>query len=609
MAEYFAQTQAKRDEIIALKEARLGKNADEVPLDKGQDILYKPIRDTSIVLNDETAPFEAEFAVVKLSDIKPNFDNSNTQGRLIKQESAIANIVNDFKPELIFYQEGGVNGVPIITRDGKVVSGNHRSEALRQIFNAQTHNAETAQQKYKQGAKEFLGVALENDEIIVRRLKENMSDKQILQLAFSSNIGRESTMGEKALSTLSLYRQNIATLPKALSSENVNGLKSLVSQHIDKQGNGLNTFEPNLALLTGLARNGKNSNILQSLDSIKGNSEYKNKIINMYVDNAGSFYNLANNPSFKNLEFRDILSDAMYYTAKQNPTREVDYTHLISDIESFLNIAKDKEALKNALVLDSNKIENLTAQAFGVALAKFSRQENPSSALYECLKEAPKALELATQPTFFTQGKALSEVDIYDFLEYLINQGQVTQSQSALSQLMPRLRELRESIANPQSSVSKVESSIEAKVIETDTLESTPQKVDSSDIIFTDTKGKEHTLTKEVQQQWCETFNLKSLDESYIPQLSQELQEAIGKEIKLTKGSLYKIIEKGREQYIPQIKETLEKPQIVLQDESEFIFAKQIKDDLYLTSIGKDFDTHITIISNSPKTDKTIQIS
>lgn len=66
MAEHFANTQAKRDEIIAQKEARLGKNADEVPLDKGQDILYKPIRDTSIVLNDETAPFEAEFVIVKL---------------------------------------------------------------------------------------------------------------------------------------------------------------------------------------------------------------------------------------------------------------------------------------------------------------------------------------------------------------------------------------------------------------------------------------------------------------------------------------------------------------------------------------------------------------
>ena len=976
MAESMAQTQAKRDELIAQKEARLGKNADEVPLDKGQDIAYKPIRDTSIVLNDESIPFEAEFAVVRLSDIKPNFDNSNTQGRLIKQESVIANIVNDFKPELMFYQEGGVNGVPIITRDGKVVSGNHRSEALKQIIDSHNNATQAAREQYKKSAKEFLGVDLQDNEIIVRRLKENMSDKQILQLAFSSNIGRESTMGEKALSTLSLYRQNIATLPKALSSENVNELKSLVAKHIDKQGNGLNTFDTNLALLTSLAKNGKNSNILQSLDSIKGNSEYKNKIINMYVDNAGSFYNLANNPSFKNLEFRDILSDAMYYTARQNPTREVDYTHLISDIESFLNLAKDKEVLKNALVLDSNKIENLTAQAFGLALAKFSRQENPSSALYECLKEAPKALELATQPTFFTQGKALSEVDIYDFLEYLINQGQITQSQSVLSSLMPRLRELRESIANPQSSVSKVESSIEAtsqiskeikdiidsspakgrdmqiigeanftpqvveyahknnkkvaidklsqaeaeqlgykypndvrvtidysainhtlnrhgaesalvknsgqkavdygdiaeyrnivkgadesldsvdnmgtpvvvsykqinghfvvveeirkgqnelnfktmfkqegnykdsesykktsqssnategyeptansfaltkkgykpdlptpnniipqnptkaqseyfnpfmneyekikeikklhtqddvlvrvmkindryieplsnmsvskeylqkqtaqslkenitqailgnqtqlkalqqgyntyhlspfqkEILESvldiannptklkeyklqglqkqldnlnnneayhiekgreydkaryakdrqelekeisalkgteSSLESAPQKVDSSDIIFTDKKGKEHTLTKEVQEQWLKTFNLKSLDESYIPQLPQELQEAIGKEIKLTKGSLYKIVEKGREQYIPQIKETLEKPDFALKDSDDMlIIAKEIGDKQYFTSINLETKDYFISISNAPKKENILK--
>ena len=479
-ADYFAQAQAKKDEMIALKEARLGKNADEVPLHKGQDIPYKPLRDTSIVLSDELPPFEAEFAVVRLSDIKPNFDNSNTQGRLIKQESVIANIVNDFKPELMFYQEGGVNGVPIITRDGKVVSGNHRSEALKQIIDSHNNATQAAREQYKKSAKEFLGVDLQDNEIIVRRLKENMSDKQILQLAFSSNIGRESTMGEKALSTLSLYRQNIATLPKLLQSENVNELKSLVAKHIDKQGNGLNTFDTNLALLTSLAKNGKNSNILQSLDSIKGNSEYKNKIINMYVDNAGSFYNLANNPSFKNLEFRDILSDAMYYTARQNPTRQLDYEYLIQEIESFLNLAKDKEALKNALVLDSNKVQNLTAQAFGLALAKFSRQENPSSALYEALKQAPKALELATQPTFFTQGKALSEVDIYDFLEYLINQGQITQSQSVLSSLMPRLRELRESIANPQSSVLRGESGETQGIKELESsAESTPPNLNT----------------------------------------------------------------------------------------------------------------------------------
>ncbi len=178
-------------------------------------------------------------------------------------------------------------------------------------------------------------------------------------------------------------------------------LKSLVAKLLDKAGKGLNTFDPNLALLTSLARNGNNSSGLNALDSIKGSSDYKNKVIGMYVDNAGSFYNLAHNPSFKNLEFRDILSDAIYYTAKQNPTRETDYSLLINDIESFLNLAKDEKSLNNALTLDPKKVENLTAQTFGLALAKFSRQENPSSTLYECLKNAPRALEEATQPSFF----------------------------------------------------------------------------------------------------------------------------------------------------------------------------------------------------------------
>ena len=594
MAEYFAQAQAKKDEMIALKEARLGKNADEVPLHKGQDIPYKPLRDTSIVLSDELPPFEAEFAVVRLSDIKPNFDNSNTQGRLIKQESVIANIVNDFKPELMFYQEGGVNGVPIITRDGKVVSGNHRSEALKQIIDSHNNATQAAREQYKKSAKEFLGVDLQDNEIIVRRLKENMSDKQILQLAFSSNIGRESTMGEKALSTLSLYRQNIATLPKLLQSENVNELKSLVAKHIDKQGNGLNTFDTNLALLTSLAKNGKNSNILQSLDSIKGNSEYKNKIINMYVDNAGSFYNLAHNPSFKNLEFRDILSDSIYYTAKQNPTRQLDYEYLIQEIESFLNLAKDKEALKNALVLDSNKVQNLTAQAFGLALAKFSRQENPSSALYEALKQAPKALELATQPTFFTQGKALSEVDIYDFLEYLINQGQITQSQSVLSSLMPRLRELRESIANPQSSVSKVES--------------TPQKAPLSDISFTDSNGKTYSIPKDTADLWLKTFNLKSLDEAYTPKFSDEVSKALepilqGEQIKLTSGSLLKLMQRDRLEFLPYIKENLEHSDVVIRDkENAIIFVKDIGETSYFTSVSKNNNGEWIISTNSYKT-------
>ena len=42
-------------------------------------------------------------------------------------------------------------------------------------------------------------------------------------------------------------------------------------------------------------------------------------------------------------------------------------------------------------------------------------------------------------------------------------------------------------------------------------------------------KVKEHTLTKEVQQQWLDTFNLKSLDDGYMPKHSDEIREAQAK--------------------------------------------------------------------------------
>ena len=80
------------------------------------------------MLGDKLAPLEAEFAIIKAKDIKPNFEKGNTQGRVIKQESVIENIIKDFKPELIFYQEGRSEGIPIITRDGQVVA---RSEERR----------------------------------------------------------------------------------------------------------------------------------------------------------------------------------------------------------------------------------------------------------------------------------------------------------------------------------------------------------------------------------------------------------------------------------------------------------------------------------------------
>ncbi|EMJ0666688.1 hypothetical protein V7J24_001691, partial [Campylobacter upsaliensis] len=130
----------------------------------------------------------------------------------------------------------------------------------------------------------------------------------------------------------------------------------------------------------------------------------------------------------------------------------------------------------------------------------------------------------------------------------------------------------------------------------------------SEDIIFTDKKGKEHTLTKETQKAWLEAFGLKSLDEEFIPNLPRELKEALGKEIKLTKGSLYKIVEKGREKYIPQMKQTLQNPDFALRDrDNMLILAKQIEDKQYFTSVNLETKDYFISVSNAPKKENILK--
>ncbi|ELL6951908.1 hypothetical protein Q4Y49_001164 [Campylobacter coli] len=125
---------------------------------------------------------------------------------------------------------------------------------------------------------------------------------------------------------------------------------------------------------------------------------------------------------------------------------------------------------------------------------------------------------------------------------------------------------------------------------------------------FIGKNGKEYTINKDVRNEWMKTFNLKSIDDEYIPNIPKEAKIALkDREIKLTKGSLLKLIEKDRIKYIPHIKETLENPQLVLRDKDDFVFIKNIDNQTYFTSIGKDYETHLTIISNSPKKQNNIK--
>ncbi|ENU2301911.1 PBECR2 nuclease fold domain-containing protein [Campylobacter coli] len=125
---------------------------------------------------------------------------------------------------------------------------------------------------------------------------------------------------------------------------------------------------------------------------------------------------------------------------------------------------------------------------------------------------------------------------------------------------------------------------------------------------FIGKNGKEYIIDKNARREWMKTFNLKSIDDDYIPNMPNEVKMALkDREIKLTKGSLLKLVERDRIKYIPHIKDTLENPQLVLRDKDDFVFIKNIDNQTYFTSIGKDYETHLTIISNSPKKQNNIK--
>ncbi|EAK5585136.1 TPA: hypothetical protein SCQ77_001463 [Campylobacter lari] len=134
-----------------------------------------------------------------------------------------------------------------------------------------------------------------------------------------------------------------------------------------------------------------------------------------------------------------------------------------------------------------------------------------------------------------------------------------------------------------------------------------PNPKDSS-LKFIGKNGKEYIIDKNARSEWMKTFNLKSIDDDYIPNMPNEVKMALkDREIKLTKGSLLKLVERDRIKYIPHIKDTLENPQVVLRDKDDFVFIKNIDNQTYFTSIGKDYETHLTIISNSPKKQNNIR--
>ncbi|EAL0006666.1 hypothetical protein A9452_01555 [Campylobacter upsaliensis] len=386
-----------------------------------------------LYLKDNDTPLNVEYKIVNKDDIKPTFTLSKTQFRSQKQEDLIKKIKENFNPDLLVNIRGDLKkGNPIITKEGEVISGNHRAAALKELEGENLS-------KYQNAVKEAFGVELKENEMLVR--VADTSEAEIRRFSAASNEGLENNLGEQGVSLFAKYQDKIKALKEAKKpfvADDVYNLKYLVNKALG-ESSITKENDTSKALFASLAR-GRNNTILKALNELeKENLEQVSKVANMFFDNAGAFYNLTHDldlPKMQNLQ--NYFSDVLVSAAKADFTRAEDFARLNEDIRAFLD-SGDKNAM---LKLSPNLVSDLLAKAMGAGFARFARLENPSASLYEFLNGLKKDLLEKGAPDLFSGGKGikLNERDEFDFAKELILKGQDSEEKFRLYQNLEELK-------------------------------------------------------------------------------------------------------------------------------------------------------------------------
>lgn len=609
----------RNDQIQNLKDSRAGKGEMEREVKLGQPIAMKRTEQppTSIATDDNNI-YQLDFVIVKAHDVKPNFNADGLQPRTQKEHKTIESIAQNFKPEMVLGR-GGYKDLPIIAKDGQVITGNHRVQGFKD-FTPESRAA------YEKAIKDRFNIELASDELLLRTPSDDLSVKELLSIAYNSNKEDIKNLGDHIYSVLGRYAPNFAKLPRQLESSSVQELKSKIARILDPSPYP-NENDANLALLANTIKADKNANITEMLNAFsKLDKEDAARTLSTFTDTAGLWHILSNNAveyGLKQLDLRPYLLGAMYKSAtSQNTTRAANFKELNAQIKHILDTT-DSSGSNAMLLMLPNTYDNLIADLLGASLARFMRLENPSANLYEALKGANSGIreQLAPRLDFdigYTAGRNIEQADIFDFIEYMIRQGDAGREVNEAVELLPKLREKYEAFKSKDSALglesqSGITKSLESptqnpRILETESTH-TP-KVDSSDLnTYTDTKGHTHQIPSDIAQKWLETFNLKDLQEAYTPQFSEQVVKALepilqGESIKLYAGSLIKLIKENRLQYLDRIKPALEQPQrVILQNDGALIFARDFGGEKYFTSVARNDDGEWIIRSNAPKSE------
>ncbi|EOA6027780.1 hypothetical protein ACHPPE_001842, partial [Campylobacter upsaliensis] len=272
---------------------------DNLSLNSNESIAQKALNlHEKLYLKDNDTPLNVEYKIVNKDDIKPTFTLSKTQFRSQKQEDLIKKIKENFNPDLLVNIRGDLKkGNPIITKQGEVISGNHRAAALKELEGENLA-------KYQNAVKEAFGVELKENEVLVR--VADTSEAEIRRFSAASNEGLENNLGEQGVSLFAKYQDKIKALKEAKKpfvADDVYNLKYLVNKALG-ESSITKENDTSKALFASLAK-GRNNTILKALNELeKENLEQVSKVANMFFDNAGAFYNLTHDldlPKMQNL--------------------------------------------------------------------------------------------------------------------------------------------------------------------------------------------------------------------------------------------------------------------------------------------------------------------
>ncbi len=403
------------DQIQAQKDARVGKGEMDRDIHIGDPIeVRKTSTPSTSIATDDDNIYQLDFVIVKAHAVKPNFSSDGLQPRTQKEHKTIESIAQNFKPEMVLGR-GGYKDLPIIAKDGQVITGNHRVQGFKD-FN------EKSRATYKSAIKDRFGIELADDELLLRMPTKDLSTKELLSIAYNSNkedisIAYNSNkediknLGDHIYSVLGRYAPNFDKLPRQLESTSVQELKSKIARILDnspypnendtnlallahtikadKNANiteMLNAFskldkedadktlqtspypnenDTNLALLAHTIKADKNANITEMLNAFsKLDKEDADKTLQTFTDTAGLWHILSNNAveyGLKQLDLRPYLLGAMYKAATSlHTTRAANFKELNEQIRHIIDTT-DSSGSNMMLEMMPNTYDNLIA--------------------------------------------------------------------------------------------------------------------------------------------------------------------------------------------------------------------------------------------------------